>query len=193
MNTLLKTTYVLALAALLLAPVVVNAQERPAGNAATPELAMTYDWIHSNAPPGGCGCFSLNGGAVSMALPLKGRVSVVAEFTDGYASRVLNTGRSLNLSTFTAGVRYSPRAGRGGLQPFGQAQIGAAILTGASSTTANASDAFAASVGGGLDLRLSHHFSLRLVQAQYLVTTFDNFSNNHQNNVEAGAGLVFHF
>lgn len=193
MNITLKTTYALVLAGLLLLPVVAKSQERPAGTAISPEVAVTYDWIHTNAPPGGCGCFSLNGGSVSVAMPLLKHVAVVAEFTDGYAARVLNTGRSLNLSAFTAGARYSPRAGRRGLQPFGQVQIGAAILTGASLTTANAGNAFAGSVGGGLDLRLNHHFALRLVQAEYLVTTFDNFSNNHQNNVEAGAGVVFHF
>jgi hypothetical protein len=32
-----------------------------------------------------------------------------------------------------------------------------------------------------------------LIEADYLLTTFDNGSNNHQNNVRIGAGVVFHF
>ena len=199
MKITLKMTYALVLAGLLMATRTMRGQALPPANAPTPEVAATYDWFHTNAPPGGCGCFSLNGGMVSFALPInQGRVAVVVEFDDGYASHVLNTGRDLNMSTFMAGVRYSPGAGRHRLQPFGQILIGAARLDGSlaggsPSTTANASGAFAGSVGGGLDLRLSHHFAVRLVQAQYLATTFDNFSNNHQNNVEVGAGAVFHF
>jgi hypothetical protein len=48
-------------------------------------------------------------------------------------------------------------------------------------------------VGGGLDLRLSPRVSLRLVEANYLVTTFDNGVNDHQNIRRLSAGLVVHF
>jgi hypothetical protein len=34
---------------------------------------------------------------------------------------------------------------------------------------------------------------MRLVEADYLVTTFDNGANNHQNNLRIGAGLVMRF
>ncbi len=196
MKPLIKTTYALVFVALLLAQRTLCAQAVPGNNAATPELALTYTWIHSNAPPGGCGCFSLNGGTASFALPIRNsHVSAVAEFNDGFASRVLNTDKSLNLTTFTAGLRYSPLAGRSRLQPYVQVLLGAARLDGslANLSTANASDAFAGSGGGGLDLHLNQHFALRLVQIQYLATTFDNFSNNHQNNIQLGTGLVFHF
>lgn len=199
MNTLIKSTYCLLLAALLLAPIRTQAQSLPAHNAATPELALNYSWLHSNAPPGGCGCFSLNGGAASFALPLRsGRIALAAEVSDGYTSNVLNTGKSLNLSTYSAGLRYSPRAGRSGLSPFAQVLAGVAhvtgpLVSGSSSTTTNAGAAFAATFGGGLDLRLNRHIALRLIQAEYLLTTFDNSADNHQNNVQLEAGLVFHF
>ena len=197
MNPILKTTCALLLAALLFAPLAAQAQTPPLNPPPTPELAVTYTWLHTNAPPGGCGCFSLNGGNASFALPFRGsRLSIVAEFTDGYASNVLNTTKSLNLTTYTAGLRYSPLAGhRSRLQPFAEVLLGAAHLNGslATGSTANSTAAFAGSAGGGLDLRINHRFALRLLQAQYLATTFDNFSNNHQNNVQLGAGVVFHF
>jgi peptidoglycan-associated lipoprotein len=31
------------------------------------ELALGYTYMHSNAPPCGCGCFNLNGGSATVA------------------------------------------------------------------------------------------------------------------------------
>ena len=36
-------------------------------------------------------------------------------------------------------------------------------------------------------------FSARLAEADYLLTTFDNGTNNHQNNLRISAGVVIHF
>jgi hypothetical protein len=33
---------------------------------------------------------------------------------------------------------------------------------------------------------------VRLIDADYLLTTFDNGSNNHQNNLRISAGVVVH-
>jgi hypothetical protein len=49
----------------------------------------------------------------------------------------------------------------------------------------------AAKVGGGLDLKLSHHVSVRLVEANWLRTQLPNSTTNVQNDVELGAGIVF--
>jgi peptidoglycan-associated lipoprotein len=35
-----------------------------------PELSLQYTYLRSNAPVGGCGCFSLQGGNASLAIPL---------------------------------------------------------------------------------------------------------------------------
>lgn len=51
--------------------------------------------------------------------------------------------------------------------------------------------AFESRVGGGIDIPLSPHFVLRMVQADYEATTFANSVNNHQNNLLLGAGVVF--
>ena len=39
---------------------------------------------------------------------------------------------------------------------------------------------------------MNPRFSVRLVEADYLLTTFDNGSNNHQNNLRISAGVVLH-
>lgn len=50
----------------------------------------------------------------------------------------------------------------------------------------------AALVGGGMDIRLSHHLGLRLVQADYVRTQLPNSQTNVQNNLRLGAGIVLH-
>jgi outer membrane immunogenic protein len=163
------------------------------------ELAFDYSYLHSNAPPGGCGCFNLNGGSATFAWPIgAGSFDLVGDVTVAYAGTVSTSGDNLTLSTFTVGGRYLPRLGHSSLQPFGQVLIGLAhssgsLVQGPNPVTANAGAAFASSFGGGLDLRATPRFSFRLVEADYLLTTFDNGSNNHQNNLRISTGVVIHF
>jgi hypothetical protein len=163
------------------------------------ELALGYSYLPSNAPAGDCGCFNMNGGNATFAWPLRsGMFAPAGDVTVAYAGGVSNTGDSLTLSTFTAGGRYLPRVGHSSLQPFGQVLVGVAhssgtLVQGSNPGAANAGAAFAGNFGGGLDLRATSRFSVRLVEADYLLTTFDNGTNNHQNNLRISAGLVVHF
>jgi peptidoglycan-associated lipoprotein len=163
------------------------------------ELALDYSYLHSNAPPGGCGCFNLNGGSASFAWAIKpGSWDLVGDVVSVHGSNISAAGYGLTLTAFTAGVRYIPPFHTSSLQPFGQVLVGAAhssgtLVQGSNAGSANAGAAFAANVGGGLDLNLSRRFSIRLVEADYLVTAFDNGANNHQNNARIGAGVVFKF
>jgi hypothetical protein len=50
----------------------------------------------------------------------------------------------------------------------------------------------AALMGGGIDIKLSHHIGLRVVQADYVRTQFPNSLENVQNNLRLGAGIIFH-
>jgi peptidoglycan-associated lipoprotein len=163
------------------------------------ELALGYSYLHSNAPPGGCNCFNLNGGNATFAWAFKpGRFALVGDIVAAHANGVSAGGYGLTLSAFTAGVRYLPRVGHSPLRPFGQVLVGVAhsagtLVQGSNPAAANAGAAFAANLGGGLDLRGNARFSLRLVEADYLVTTFDNGVNNHQNNLRLSSGVVLHF
>jgi len=163
------------------------------------DLALDYSYLHSNAPPGGCGCFNLNGGSAAFAWPLgPGKFALAGDVTIAHAGTVSTSGDNLTLSTFTAGVRYLPPIKSRKFQPFGQVLLGLAhssgtLVQGANPGAANAGAAFAGNFGGGLDLRLNPRFSIRLVEADYLLTTFDNGSNNHQNNLRISAGLVIRF
>jgi len=170
-----------------------------AGKPLPAELAVEYNYVRSNAPPGTCTCFNLNGGGASFAWPVaSGRFAAVGEIAAVHAGSISPNSYGLTLSTYTAGVRYLPRFTRWSMQPFGQVLAGVAhssgsLVQGQYSLATNAGAAFAASVGGGLDLRANRRISLRLVEADYLATTIDNGSNNHQNNLRVSAGVVFHF
>jgi peptidoglycan-associated lipoprotein len=192
----------LTLAAVSAAQVVAQAPDQPAATSnrqPRAELALGYIYLHSNAPPGGCGCFNLNGGNATFAWPIKaGSFAMVGDVVSTYASGVSASGYSLILTAFTAGARYTPPIGHSSLHPFAQVLAGAAhssgtLVQGSTPGAANAGAAFAANVGGGLDLRANQRISIRLVEADYLLTTFDNGTNNHQNNLRVGAGVVIHF
>jgi peptidoglycan-associated lipoprotein len=206
----MRATIKITIALFLLLPIAaVSVRPALAQNAAQPstppkdplraELALNYGYLHSNAPPGGCGCFNLNGGSADFAWAIKpGSWALVGDVVSAHAGNVSAAGYGLTLSAFIAGVRYKPPFGHSSLHPFGQIMVGAAhssgtLVQGSNAGSANAGAAFAANVGGGLDLNASRRFSIRLVEADYLVTTFDNGVNNHQNNLRLGAGVVVHF
>jgi len=186
-------------AAVSVAPVCAQTSPVIDRSSAQPDLALTYTYIRSNAPPASCGCFSLNGGSATFAWPIStGRFAIVGDITAATASNIANSGAGLTLSIFAGGVRYEPRLGRSTLRPFGELLVGVAhssgpFVQGPYSATNNANAAFAANMGGGLDMHLSRRLSLRLLEADYLLTTFDNLSNNHQNNVRLSVGIIFAF
>jgi peptidoglycan-associated lipoprotein len=190
----------LVIATAIIVPAAARAQAAPAtDNSAAPELALTYTYAHSNAPPGGCGCFSLNGGSISIAVPIRHSAwSVAGDMTLARASNISAAGYDLNLSIFTGGIRYRPVLHSRTFQPFAEALAGPAFSSGSlmfsqQITNNNSNLAFSANLGGGVDLRVNHSFSFRLAEADYLLTTFDNGSNNHQNNFRISGGAVVHF
>jgi peptidoglycan-associated lipoprotein len=186
--------------------VAADAQTTAAHPASTvTELAVGYSFLHANAPPDRCGCFSLNGGSVSLALPATipgpaGRFALAVDATVAHGSGISNRSYDLTLGAFTAGLRYRPNGALGPFKPFFQVLAGGAHAGGSlgSGNTPMASESalvFASNIGGGLDLN-SHpggHVTWRLVEADYLVTLFNNGSNDHQNILRLGAGIVFRF
>ncbi len=166
-----------------------------------PELSLQYTYLRSNAPVGQCVCFSPQGGSASLAIPLRGGpFFLTGDVTVGHAGKISPKGYDLTLSAFTAGLRYRPGMSLGRLAPFAQvlaggAHAGGALVAGNTPAATGSSVVFASNVGGGLDLRPhpDSHFSLRLVEADYLVTLFHNGQNDHQNILRLSAGVVFHF
>jgi outer membrane immunogenic protein len=160
------------------------------------EAAFGYSFVHSNAPPGDCGCFSLNGGTGSVAYYFKDYLGAVAEISGQTATNIGSSEQDLTLTSYLFGSRYRWRPQRK-LVPFGQVLVGAAhssnsLATGTGGNTGSA-NVFAASVGGGVDITLTSHIALRPAELDYYLTRFYNRSNDHQNNLRYSGGIIFRF
>jgi peptidoglycan-associated lipoprotein len=156
-------------------------------------VALGYHYIHANAPPAGCDCFGLQGGFIQAAVTTKYWLRIAGEVTGGHADHIGTLGQNLTLMTYTAGPQIVLHSRR--VETFGQALFGAAHGSDSyfpSGTTASSSaTSFALSAGGGFDVNLTHHIAVRPAEVQYLRTSLPNGSNNRQNQLMLGAGLVF--
>jgi len=185
---LLGLALILALCAVLSASV--QAQE-----ASKFAVGADYNYVHTNAPPGGCGCFSLNGGDGWASYNVNGSLALVGLFSALHASNILGSGTDATLVSYQFGPRYSFTRSRR-FVPFAQALLGGATLlsgSGVLTTSTGTASAFAMTLGGGLDIRLSRHFTLRAAEVDYFYTRFPNGVNDHENNLRVAAGLSYRF
>ena len=53
--------------------------------------------------------------------------------------------------------------------------------------------AFAARVGGGIDIALKSRFEIRAIQVDWFRTQFANAKNDRQNNLLVAAGITYHW
>lgn len=154
------------------------------------DVTLTYDWVRTNAQPGDCGCFGLNGGGISSSIDFRPSWDVVADITAA-------AGNSLTLVSYQAGLRYriaEPRMKSCHvLQPFAQVLLGGAHAGGELAGAANGDTGFALRAGVGIDMPVSPRFAVRLIQADYYLTAFNNGINDRQNNLLLGAGIVYYW
>jgi outer membrane immunogenic protein len=161
------------------------------------DAAAAYHWVRANAGPGQCGCFGMNGGGLSGSWNFHTSWSAVADFSAEHIGKAPVTGNSLTLTSFLVGGRYKiPQPWLEGdhkPQPFAQILLGVAHAGGGEAGVADGSHRFATRIGGGIDVPLTSHFSVRVIQLDYYLTTFANATNDHQNNFLVGAGIVYHW
>lgn len=174
-------------------PQVAIAQSAPASSW---EVGAGYNYLHTNAPPAVCGCFSMNGGNASVAYHLRPSFGIVAQFQGLRNGDVNASGHDLTLLTYLAGPRYTYVSRTNRLAPFGEVLVGGSHASGglyaSSSVASSSTNSFAASMGGGLDLALTQHIALRVVQLDYLLTLQPNGVNSRQNNLGVSTGFVLH-
>jgi outer membrane immunogenic protein len=170
------------------------AQESYSGDA-----AATYHWVHTNAGPGQCGCFGLNGAGLSGSLSFHGPWSVVADVSSEFTGSASSTGNSLTLTSFMGGARFQlpqpwlRKVRRHKPQPFAQVLVGVAHAGGIEAGLGDGTNKFAARVGGGIDVPIGSRFAVRAIQIDYFPTTFANATNDHQNNFMISFGIVYHW
>jgi hypothetical protein len=144
------------------------------------EVSAGYSYLRL----GGSGGVNQHGGTVSVAGNVNNWFGIVGDFGAYHSSP---PGGSLNTYTFMFGPRFSLRAGR--VTPFVQTLFGGAHLRASAFGFSSGITPLAASVGGGLDLRLSRHVAMR-PQVDYIAM---RSHGSTQNVGRASLDLVFRF
>jgi hypothetical protein len=157
------------------------------------DLSVNYTADISNASPGVCGCFAMQGGGVNARFRLIDHLSAVADFSVVNTGSVSGATYGLGLMTMMAGPQFRHRFGR--YTPYGQVLLGAvhgfnSVLPASSSSSASG---FIYAVGGGSETVLTPKFSVRLIEVDYMHSDLPNNSNNWQNHLKIAAGLIYHF
>jgi hypothetical protein len=188
------------------------------------EVTANYSYIHANPQNNNIiPTFSLNGGGGSATFYFNRYIGIEGEF-QGYGSFTHNltipagnpacnsTSNCLvsaqgNLFTYNVGPVVKFRTSH--FEPFVEALFGGAHsnfygnlykdCVGGSCVNLGKSpsnNAFDFIIGGGIDIPLSQHFSIRPAQFDYLLTRFGNSltaGNNNQSNLRYQAGVQFRF
>src|SRR5579862_569178 len=130
----------------------------------------------------------LNGGSASVTYNPVSWIGLVADF-GGYHGAEEGFGGGINgqIYTYMFGPKTSFRIGR--FTPFVQSLFGGAHTSSGSAFGSESS--FAMASGGGIDFNATKHIGVRLVQAEYLLTTLNDTVNNRQNNLRLSACVVF--
>ena len=155
----------------------------------------------------------LNGGSAAIEFNLNRHVGIVGDFGGYDANKLQITGTGVNQPRdvdasgtafiYMFGPRFHFRR-ESRVSPFAQVLVGgvhASAVTvagcaGSACTPLPIQNALAMTAGGGVDIRLTHHVSLRAVQAEYMMTRFASVpagSSSSQNDLRLSSGLVFRF
>jgi opacity protein-like surface antigen len=177
-----KLLFIVALAFAL--PVIAQAQDSP-----RTEIFGGYSYLRLDEDLNDDR--DLNGWNASVNQNIFKWLGFKADFSGHYGNStvLLGTGADLNTYFFLFGPQFSLRKYKR-YQPFGHVLFGAvrsdvdAFVSGGP----HANDtAFAMAVGGGLDVKVLDKLSVRLFQADYILT---RFNDDNQSNFRASTGLV---
>lgn len=171
-------------ALLFLAAINVAAQDTP-----KVEVAGQYSYVRTNPSTGGIDSFNLNGGGGSISANVNRWLGLVAEVNGYRIGKINGVNPKANLVSYLFGPRVTFR--KEGVQPFVHALFGGAHV--GSSLGLGSDNAFAMALGGGMDIKVAEHFSIRPAQVDYLMTRFDEGAGHHnQNNFPVFGGRGFH-
>lgn len=147
---------------------------------------LGYSYVRANPATAGAPSFNLNGGSGSVAYYPFRSLGIVADF-GGYHASNIGT-----VYTYLFGPRLAHHIGR--VTPFAQVLFGGARDGAGAIAASTSANALAVSAGGGLDVNATKHIGLRLVQAEYLLTRFQETVGGNrltQNNARISTGIVF--
>jgi hypothetical protein len=154
------------------------------------ETSVGYTFIHANAPPGQCGCFSANGGYASVVFHVPRNFAVVADLAAVHANTIGSTSQAITVFNYLFGPRYTFRPVFKRYRPYGQILGGASQEFSSYATLQNPHGA-AFSIGGGLSTTLAPHFGWTIFEADWVHSYIPNAQNNLQNDLRISSGFTF--
>jgi hypothetical protein len=192
---------------LLVAGAAAVAQDAPKA-----DLFLGYSFLRANSARN-IPAFTNNGGVGTFAWDFTQHVALEAEFGGYHNGNIHDIQFDTTEMTYLFGPRFSRSRSRtvipyvhtlfGGMHLTTSLPVTVAptpTSTGTTTRIAASQDAFAMALGGGLDLRLNHHFALRPIQLDYLMTRLEDFGqsgqpsqNRNQHNIRYAAGIIFNF
>ncbi len=177
-----------------------NPRPQPVNSIST-DIGVTFAVERSQTVPNQC-CFWMKGGGVDGAVTFWKGLGLAAALNGDRGANV-QPGVDVNKLSLLGGPRYTWTwwnqggiATRPRLQLFAQGLLGGAHgfngVYPAPGAVNSAARAFAVQTGGGLNYFLTPHFGLRLIEADYVRTTFPNAAGNAQNDLRLSFGVVYH-
>jgi peptidoglycan-associated lipoprotein len=155
------------------------------------EFGANYNYFHANAPPGQCGCFSLNGGSATVVYNITPKWAAVADLMIGHATNVDNSLQNITIFNYLFGPRYTRRMSSRYV-PYGQILFGGAKEDVNFQFTINR-NSFGLLAGGGVTTRLKRKFGLTLGEVDWIYTRIPNAKNDRQNDLRIVTGVTYHF
>ena len=161
------------------------------------DMTTGYNFVHANAPPGMCGCFSMNGAFLSGSMDLNSLLGLTGQVTANHATDISALGQNLTLTTWMAGPRVTWHRER--FSPYGQILAGEAHGTGSYFPSSNSmsytssASGFAYSAGLGLTYSISPRLGIRALDAQYLHTGLPNGNDDSQHHIQLSTGIIVRF
>ncbi len=167
------------------------------------ELAGTYAYLRTNinGPGGYSEGLQTNGGTGSLTFNVSNSWGIVAE-VGGYNSSTISSagGKDISFASYLFGPRYSFRKWDT-ITPYIRTLLGGVKGNNALNVGANGQfgqfradqNAFAWTLGGGMDAKVTNYLAVRVFQAEYFMTKWNDGATNKQNNFRIETGLVFRF
>ena len=159
-------------------------------------LGYTYTRVHnSNGDTS-----NSNGGSADIAFFPSKHVGVVADF-GGSSSNGFTNSSGVHTDSSSHSFRYlfGPRIrfGTEKVTPYVHVLLGGVsrsdVVLSTGTVLVAAESTFGLMTGGGVDFKVSHHISIRAIEANYFYTRFSPpNAQNHQNDASISTGFVIH-
>ncbi len=159
----------------------------------TPKMdaSLGYSYVRTAPDTSGAPIINLHGGSASLAYNLTNSFGIVGDFGGYHVSKIGGFPFDSTVITYLFGPRLTYRRSESKVAPYAQILFGGAHI----GTPVGTDNAFAMSVGGGIDVIPSQHVGIRLVQIEYLLSRFREVPPKRvtQHNLRVTTGVLFRF